>query len=438
MQMNTKMNISKNKFVNLGLIIAFTICIFFGMSHNLLYAQETTPSFQTYPQAQADLIWVTIEGTEESTGQGSFLVTLPDKFIYIIDDNSGVAKVSGYKGVSGFHYYNGQVDYDYNSFPLFAVYESLFGLLLEATDKKGTWLSDGTIVGRQVQLYQMNDSQNTYWYDQETGIPLKIASRSGDNQLNLKQYKVEPYNAGEMVLVNLLVHDSTWDGFIILENLEGYWLPQTLFLTEDGITITIDYANWQLLEENFQIPDLEQLDKYLEQGHAAYQANDLEGIVTNFKQVLRIDPFNTMAYAYLAYAYGELDNYLGAVESYQQWLMLAPDNPTALNNLAYTYMLAGNFVEQAIAMAHQAYQINPTPYTLDTLGYGYYLIKDYEKALQYLEYAALELTGTPLVSALEHLILVYQALEDWENIAEYRQQIKALKMETENGGTLFQ
>lgn len=427
------MDIKKNSLIKIGLCIGLFLCLNVSIGQ----AQETMPAFNTFQQAQAEVVWIVSSGSDEITSQGTFYVTLPDKFIYVLADaDARYSEVSGYKNILGFQLTHGQVEYNYHPLSLFRVYENVFGRLLAIPKQPAIRLGEETLIGRRVQLYQGFDHSN-YWFDLETNLPLRITNSSGELELNIRQYKVDSSNGVGINSVHLRVYQRQTEGLIVLENINGYWLPQQISLDEGDYTVTITFSNWQVLEEAFQLPKLETLASYLELAEQAYLAGDLKGIIENYKQVLRVDPFNIYAYAKLAYAYGELGNYLGAVESYQQWLMLDPQNPTALNNLAYTYLLAGNHIEDAIAMAHQAYQLEPGPHKLDTIGYGYYLNNEYDKALHYLEQASNELSGEALILCLEHLLLVYEAIADETAVEQVRQQIELLKMEMDDERPLF-
>jgi len=388
--------------------------------------QAAVPSFIDYHTATADVTWRYINTREEQTVKGVFTVTLPDKFSLRTSDRSvSWQRITGLGELTAVVAKSGRVEYKYESVQPFTVYQTLFGELVAANSRAITYLSDEMVGGRPVARYQCAE-MITYWFDRETNIPLRITDESGRNILSLRQYQVDADQKQGVEFFTLAVKGDNWEGTIRIGRSQGHWFPLELKVSDAQSEIVISFANWRIEEQPLVLNDLEQLDQALVEGQAAAERGDHQMVIHYYRQLLNIDPFYVPAYRELANSYASIGNYLGAVENYQQWLMLEPDHPIALNNLAYTYMLMQTNLTQALNLAYRAVTLEPKASFLDTLGYGYYLVRDYDKALHYLLQAEAKAAGPELSEILEHLILVYEAIDDQAQVNLYRERLLTL------------
>lgn len=390
--------------------------------------QAAVPSFVDYHSASADLTWQYISNGVEQHVVGVFSVTLPDKFSLRINDPTFAwQRINGCGDQIAVFLKGGQIEYKYESVQPFTVYQALFGELITAGSKAVAYLGDEMVGGRLVARYQCADSV-TYWFDQETNIPLRITDESGHNILSLRQYQVDAYHKQGVEFFTLAVKRENWSGTIRIGKIEGHWFPLELSVNDTQSEIVISFENWRIDQQPLALKDLEQLGHLLVQGDAAAQQGDHQQAIYYYRQLLNIDPYYVPAYKQLALSYGSIGSYLGAVENYQQWLMLEPGHPAAMNNLAYTYMLMKSNLAQAISLAYQAVSLDPQPSFLDTLGYGYYLVNDYDKALHYLLQAEAKAGQQELPEIYDHLILVYEAMNDQAQAGLYRDKLLVLNV----------
>lgn len=411
----------RNKLSLVWMIVCLCLCCTITVA-----AENIIPKFIDYNSAQADVVWKYISNDSEQLVNGILSVSLPDKFKLVVTDPDNYGqKIHGYQDLLAVHSPSGQIEYEYESIQLFNVYKTLFIRLLEMAKFPDIYLEDETVGGRTVARYQQENGF-TYWFDRETNIPLRITDESGNNILSLRQYQVDANHKEGVESFTLVIRDDDWEGVIRLGKEEGHWYPMELQVGDGHTQILVELANWQLLDQSLVFPDLQQLDTLLKEGYDANDQNDHQSVINIFRQILNIDPYYIPGYIYLAFSYSELNNFLGTVENYQQWIALEPENTVALNNLAYTYMVAETNLSQAINMAYKAVSIDPKPNYLDTLGYGYYLVKDYNKALHYLLQAMRTDDEVVLLEVLEHICLVYEALEDQQQVANYRGMIEDL------------
>ncbi len=409
----------------LGLLLAQTITVQAQLVEEA--SMEISP-FITYDQVQAAMTWQVISDEYEEVLAGTFQAYFPNTFVFThVDEDNYTQRFIGYQGVTAIHSQGGQVQYDYNQSQLFRVYEELFVPLAYMLDIPGDRMENTTLVGRTIHRYRTDTTPYLiYWLDAETGLPLRVEVEGGTEYLQLRKYTINPERDGLIESVSLGIQTDHWEGLIQIDLIDDHWFPSEIHVGDEQAEIRLEFTNWELIDEPLEFDTLRLLADSIKEGRKAYSEQDYEVAIDQFRQALRIDPYYSLGYFYLAYGYGILENYLGAVESYQQWLMLEPKNPLALNNLAYTYMLAEVHLDDAIAMAKEAVALDRQGAYLDTLGYGYYLRKEYDKAIPILLEAAEELTESALIEVYQHLVLVYEALDEGEQVEFYQQIIARL------------
>ncbi len=400
------------------------ILIFWGMSPILAAEEDIIPSFINYHSAAAEVTWEYRTNKGNQVVNGIFSVTLPHSYaLFITDSQNYGQKINGYRDIIAVHSLNGKVEYQYESIQLFSVYNTLFNNLIEQTGKPTQLVEFETMGGRNVARYQQQSS-HTYWFDRETNIPLRITDEKGNNILSLRQYQVDSDYKKGVESFTLAITDGEWEGIIRLGKKLEQWFPLELQVGDENSDIIVTFSHWRLLDTPLEFKDLTRLEYLVKQSDLAFIDADWKETINLSRQLLNIDPFYLPAYIRLALSYAKLGDYLATVENYQQWLVLEPENPVALNNLAYTYMKAGINYNKGIKLAYQAVTIEPRATYLDTLGYGYYLIKDYDKALYYLLQAEkLAESQEELLDVYDHLVLVYEALEDQEKVLNYKEKI---------------
>ncbi len=411
--------------------IVFVVACF-GLANSSM-AAPVIPQFFAFEHAKADMTWQYTSDDESEWIEGIFQVYLPEKGYVFISTNLDQAdqRVVGYKGITAVHSGGGGVHYEYSLSQLFRIYDELFLPLIYLLDVSGEWLGQTTLLERPVWLYQTDTNPPlVYWFDAEFGLPLRIEVADGDDYLSVSNYTLCQDDETLEALVYRITY-GYWQGFITLARDQvGSWNPIEIQVIDDFAQIHITYDNWQVLDTRADFTTLDNLATSLEAGIHAYRTKEYVEVISAFRNVLRIDPYYLQGYIYLAFTYGMLDNYLGAVENYQQWLMLEPHNAVALNNLAFTHFQANARLGEAVALAKRAIAIERQPAYLDTLGYGYYLRKEYDLALDYLLEAKEGLQGAVLAEVYGHLILVYQALGQVENVVYYQEK-KALLIDGE-------
>lgn len=376
--------------------------------------------FVDYPGARAHKTWQYSDSEYEESITGDFEMHFPDGFVFVYQDDDGEHRLVSKGHITALHSPQ-RVEYEYELAQVFMVFDQVFLPLTRLVELEGDWLGEEALAGRLTHRFESSDEPSaTYWFDAETGIPLRIIMEDGTDFLSTTSYQVHPEDEDLLASITLALHSTDWDGLLRLEYKDGHWFPRQIRVTDETAEIVLDYKDWAVLEDPGDFRMLERLNTSLEEGYAAYQAEEWTGAIESFREVLRIDPFYEPGYFYMAFSYGSLDNYLGAVENYQQWLMLRPENALALNNLAFTYMQQGLYLHDALALAEEALAIERRPAYLDTVGFGHYLLGRYETALDYL-YEALETIDTHMRDdVLNHIILVYEALGDEEQADYYK------------------
>ena len=129
-----------------------------------------------------------------------------------------------------------------------------------------------------------------------------------------------------------------------------------------------------------------------------------------------------------AMAYDRLREQLKSISAYRDVLRIDPENTLALNNLAYLYAERGESLDEAMEYAAKAVDAEPdNPVFLDTLGWLYYKTGNYQKAREIIEKA---LAGKPDEPEIyEHLAEIYSALGDEVKAKEYMEKARELRSE---------
>ncbi len=387
------------------------------MAHS---SESPVEPFIDYSQARAEKTWFYSDLSYEESIAGVFEVYFPDGFVFVYDDDGVERRIVSKALITALHSPE-RVEYEYELAQLFMVFDQVFLPLTRLLELEGDWLGEEALAGRTTQRFEASEEPSaTYWFDSETGIPLRIIMEDGTDFLSTTSYQVHPEDEALLASITLALYSADWEGFLRLEYKDGHWFPRQIRVIDDAAEIVLEYENWTVLEQAVDFRTLERLSTSLEEGYAAYQAEEWSQAISFFREALRIDPFYEPGYFYLAFSYGSLDNYLGAVENYQQWLMIRPENPLAMNNLAFTYMQQGLYLHDALALAERALALERRPAYLDTVGYGHYRLGRYETALDYL-YEALETINVAARGdVIHHIILVYEALGDKEQVDYYK------------------
>jgi len=385
----------------------------------------TVPPVLTVHQVETTMEWTLTAGDAEERAEGTIVFRRPYAFQFEFDEEA--RRDVHYRGITA-TYQQGRVEYAYEPSTLFSVLEELYIPLTQVLDTPGTWAGEERIDGRVAVVYEQEGPlEGRYWLDQQTGVPLQ-AEIGGQRYLSLIQYHSGIEEIGEPPAVELAWTRDGFEGTLYLVRSHRSWLPQRLQVDDEDFKLDLQFETWDRSQTSLDLDDIQKLYEYLEQAEDAADDGKWEAAIEAYSQVLRIDPYYTPAYLHIACGYGELGHHLRAIEHYQQWLMLEPGHPVAMNNLAYVYMLQEVRLHEAVRLAEEAVDIQRNPAFLDTLGYGYYLTGQYEKAIPYLEEALESIEDAMRPEVLRHLVKVYEALGDDEQVQHYSE-----KLEDENG-----
>ncbi len=381
----------------------------------------TSPPMVEVSQVSSTMTWrLAAEGGQE-TLRGSIVFQPPHILEFQFSDQS--RRDLHFQGITA-TYERGRVHYEYDPSHIFSVLQQLYLPLLQITEGPGEWLGEERVGGRVTSVYQQaGPLGGRYWLDQQTGVPLQ-GEIEDQRYLTFIQYHSGVAEIGEPSVVELAWTREGFGGMLQLVRVHESWLPQRLEVSNDAFRLELEFGLWELDNRDLNLDTVVRLHKMLQEAQSAQNRQAWDEVIAWYPEVLRIDPYYSEAYFYLAYAYGLQGDYRRAVEFYQQWLMLRPGQPLAMNNLAFTYMLMEIRLQEALELAKAAVALDPNPAFLDTLGYGYYLLGQYDQAIAYLEQALETISVELRAEVLRHLILVYEALDDEAMVRQYRRQLE--------------
>lgn len=104
--------------------------------------------------------------------------------------------------------------------------------------------------------------------------------------------------------------------------------------------------------------DTKDVHDYLSKGISALTNDKFEEAITNFDQVLKIEPNNTLALGNKGIALGSLREYHEAITYFDRVLKIDQNNTDALDNKAAALIKLGKF-DEAIIYINQALKIEP-------------------------------------------------------------------------------
>ena len=142
-----------------------------------------------------------------------------------------------------------------------------------------------------------------------------------------------------------------------------------------------DSERAQIKAEYKQV-DIEFLANQLfEEGNKLYYAKNYQGAIQKYKDVIKLNPKDDMAYGNQALAYSELQNYNEALVNFNKAIELNPNNNYAYNNRGTIYNKLKNY-QQAIADYNKAIELN-SKYTeaYNNRGNAYSMLNDMQHAL---------------------------------------------------------
>jgi len=117
-------------------------------------------------------------------------------------------------------------------------------------------------------------------------------------------------------------------------------------------------------------------------GCAYGESGKYKEAIESYKQAIRIDPDLVLAHYNLGTAYGELGKHQEAIESYKQAIRIDPDHAEAHNNLGVAYYDSGKY-EEAIESYKQVIRIVPDFADAHfNLGIAYRKLGKYEEAIE--------------------------------------------------------
>ena len=81
--------------------------------------------------------------------------------------------------------------------------------------------------------------------------------------------------------------------------------------------------------------------QYLLEGNELYKVKRYDEALVAFKQAVRLDPYNVVAYHNRGYILSEVKRYQDALESYEQAIRLDPRYAAAYHNMGYVHKILG-------------------------------------------------------------------------------------------------
>ena len=130
--------------------------------------------------------------------------------------------------------------------------------------------------------------------------------------------------------------------------------------------------------------------------HSYIATNKLPQAVTELEGLLAKDPKNLPALMTLALVYDRMKDYPKERDAYEKALAINPNSVLALNNLAYLYAERLSDLAKAYDLARKARGLQGDDATIaDTLGWVLYKRGDYQQALSILQDSAEKAPGSP-------------------------------------------
>ncbi|MDP3017347.1 MAG: tetratricopeptide repeat protein, partial [Deltaproteobacteria bacterium] len=145
----------------------------------------------------------------------------------------------------------------------------------------------------------------------------------------------------------------------------------------------------------------ENVDLHYQLGALYDKMGDFEKMVSEMKEVLRLDPNHADALNYLGYSYAEKDIHLEeALRMIQKAMALKPNMGYITDSLGWAYFKLGDY-ERAVIELEKANQLTPNdPAITEHLAEGYSKLNRREKAREFYEKA---LTLNPKPDQMERL-----------------------------------
>lgn len=128
--------------------------------------------------------------------------------------------------------------------------------------------------------------------------------------------------------------------------------------------------------------------------------------------------------------HNDMGNFAKSDEVFEEVLQINPNDAMVLNNYAYYLSVRKENLEKAKSYSEKSLKLEPeNPSYLDTYGWILYQLNQPEEAIQYLLKAD-EFLKSKNETILEHIIEVYDALNQQNNVKLYRSILSELKKST--------
>jgi tetratricopeptide (TPR) repeat protein len=186
-----------------------------------------------------------------------------------------------------------------------------------------------------------------------------------------------------------------------------YLILAALFEKEEQLPKALQTLNKGLSQNR------ENVDLHYQLGSLYDKMGDFEKMVSEMKEVMRLDPNYADALNYLGYSYAEKDIHLEeALRMIQKAMALKPDMGYITDSLGWAYFKLGDY-ERAVIELEKANQLTPNdPVITEHLAEGYSKLSRREKARDFYEKA---LTLNPKPDQMERLKKKIEELKGKKN-----------------------